>query len=76
MGRFAIADERPRLSPDYDRGIRMLSDEELEAEILGGKGDAGYKLALLAEADRRGQAPPPAPEGRRRAPAFDADELD
>lgn len=39
--------------PDYRRVARTLDDAELEDEILGGRGEAAYQLALLAEAERR-----------------------
>lgn len=55
--------------------VRGLSDEELEDEILGGKGEPDYRAALLAEADRRSKAGPP-PEPPRRSGAFDAAEWD
>ena len=40
-------------APNYDRVVRALSDAELEDEILGKRGEPGYQLALLAEAERR-----------------------
>jgi hypothetical protein len=43
------------VDPSYDRVARALSDDELEDEILAGRGEAGFKLALLAEFERRAQ---------------------
>lgn len=60
--------------PNYERGVRALSDAELEDEILSGRGEPGYQIALLAEADRRGQAPPPEPTTK--SLAYDAGEWD
>lgn len=50
---YPIDKPGPDRPPDYSRVIRMLSDAELEDEILGRRGEAAYQLALLAEADRR-----------------------
>lgn len=57
-----VGAERRVLPPSYDRVVRAMPDAELEDEILGGKGEPGYQLALIAEQDRRSKAgPPPEP---------------
>lgn len=50
---YAMDDGNPRSEPNYERVVRSLSEEDLEAEILAKKGDPGYQLALIVEHDRR-----------------------
>ena len=51
--RYDVVSNREPKDPDYERIVRSMSEEELDAEILAQKGDPGYQLALLAEFDRR-----------------------
>lgn len=55
---YAVVSSTAIKEPDYGRIATTLTDTELEEEIFGGKGGPDYQLALLAEADRRGQKPP------------------
>lgn len=70
--RYHIRDHAETNPPDYERVARLLSDAELEEEILARLGTANYQLVLLAESDRRGKQPPPEPGGLGRN--FDADD--
>jgi hypothetical protein len=53
--RYPYRDGDDATAPDYGRVVRTLTDEEIEEEILGRRGEPGYQLALLAEAERRGK---------------------
>lgn len=55
---------RPSSAPDYDRVMASLSDAELEDEIAGGRGEPGYRLALVTEHERRARRGPPAEGGK------------
>lgn len=70
--RYLIRDGE-EVPPSYDRAVRALTDAELEDELLSKRGEPGYRLALVAEADRRHAAGAP-PEPARRARGFDAGE--
>lgn len=48
-----LRDPAKVIGPDYARVAVSLSDAELEEEILSGRGEPGYKLALVAEHERR-----------------------
>lgn len=54
--RYEVHGEGGGRPPNFDRIMASLSDEDLEAEILGGKGELNYRLALLAEDTRRAHA--------------------
>lgn len=40
-------------SPDYERVVRRLTDDEIHADLDAGKGDDEYRVAARAELDRR-----------------------
>jgi hypothetical protein len=52
---YPIDSGEPKREPDYGRVVRGLSDQELEDESLSGRGDLGYRLALVQEDTRRAQ---------------------
>lgn len=51
--RYRLSDDVAAQPPNFDRAVRVLSDEELEDEIRLGRGEPDYQLALLAEFERR-----------------------
>lgn len=53
-----MQDGRPQIPPDYERVVRLLTDAELEDEILGRRGSHDFQAACLKEADRRGEQVP------------------
>lgn len=57
--RYRFTAPEPEVAPNYERVARALSDADLEDEILLGRGEPGYKSALVDEADRRARAGAP-----------------
>lgn len=71
--RYSVVGPGDELEPNFERVVQALSDEDLEEEIFSRRGEPGYMLALVAEAERRGHSAPPEPAARA-GRAYDADE--
>lgn len=56
---FPYVSSAEEKEPDYARLARTLSDADLEDEILLGRGEPGYRLALITEHEARSRAGAP-----------------
>lgn len=50
---FPVVGNGEFLAPNYARVARALDDDELQDELDAGRGDNGYRAAILAEQKRR-----------------------